>query len=110
MYTDIDSEEYRQQFASGDSGAFQFIDVREEEEYTAAHIPGAINIPLSEFAARVDEISEDSPVLLVCNTGVRSSQAALFMASMGYDELYNLEDGTKGWMKKGYSVDSEAVE
>lgn len=110
MYTDIDSDSYREQFLGGDSGEYQLIDVREEEEYAAAHIPGTINIPLSEFPARFDEISEESPVLLVCNTGVRSSQAALFLAGMGYEDLYNLEDGTKGWMKKGYSVDGEDVD
>lgn len=103
MYSDINSEEYRQQFADR---AHQFIDVREDEEHAAGHIPGAANIPLSEFMARVDEIDEDAPVVLVCNTGVRSSQAALYLASMGYEEIYNLDEGTKGWMKKGYAVDS----
>ena len=56
-----------------------------------SHIPGTINIPLSEFPARVDEISEDAPVILVCNTGVRSSQAALFLAGMGYDQDLDLQ-------------------
>ncbi|MDE2856008.1 MAG: rhodanese-like domain-containing protein [Chloroflexota bacterium] len=112
MYTDLNSEDFRQQFASGESGEYQFIDVREEEEHAEVHIPGAINIPLSEFAARLDEISEDAPVVLVCNTGVRSSQAALFLAGMGYDQdlIFNLEDGTKGWMKKGYKIEGEASE
>lgn len=107
MYTDISSEDYREQFASGAGGDYQFIDVREEEEHAEVHIPGTVNIPLSEFLPRVDEISEDAPVILVCSTGVRSAQAALFLASMGYDQdlIYNLEDGTKGWMKKGYAVD-----
>ena len=54
---------------------------------------GTINIPLSEFMARVDEIKDDEPVLLVCNTGVRSSQAALYLASMGYEDI--LQPG--GW-------------
>lgn len=109
MYTDISSEDYRDQFASGEGGECQFIDVREEEEHAEVHIPGAINIPLSEFPARMDEISEDAPVVLVCNTGVRSSQAALFLSGMGYDPdlIYNLEDGTKGWMKKGYAIEGE---
>ena len=78
MYTDISSEDYREQFASG---ARQFIDVREEDEHAEVHIPGTINIPLSEFPARFDEIDEEAPVVLVCNTGVRSSQAALFLAA-----------------------------
>ena len=103
MYSDINSEEYREQFADG---AHQFIDVREEDEHAEGHIPGAANIPLSEFMARVDEIDEDSAVVLVCNTGVRSSQAALYLASMGYEQIYNLEEGTKGWLQKGYAVDS----
>jgi rhodanese-related sulfurtransferase len=106
MYSDISSEDFREQFVSGESGEYQFIDVREEEEHAEAHIPGATNIPLSEFMARVDDISEDSPVLLVCNTGVRSAQAAMFLVSMGYEDVYNLEEGTKGWMKKGYAVES----
>lgn len=109
MYTDISSEDYREQFAAG---VRQFIDVREEEEHAEVHIPGTVNIPLSEFTARVDEISEDAPVILVCNTGVRSSQAALFLVGMGYDQdlIYNLEDGTKGWMKKGYAIEGELAE
>jgi len=112
MYTDLNSEDFRQQFASGESGEYQFVDVREEEEHAEVHIPGAINIPLSEFAARLDEISDDAPVVLFCNTGVRSSQAALFLAGMGYDQdlIFNLEDGTKGWMKKGYKIEGEASE
>ncbi|MYD38833.1 MAG: rhodanese-like domain-containing protein, partial [Chloroflexi bacterium] len=92
-------------FADDDLDDYQLIDVREDDEYAEAHLPGAINIPLSEFMARVDEIDEDLPVLLVCNTGVRSAQAAMYLASLGYDQLYNLEDGTKGWREKGYRVD-----
>lgn len=103
MYSDINSEEYREQFAGSDH---QFIDVREAEEHAEGHIPGAANIPLSEFMARVDEIDEEAAVVLVCNTGVRSAQAALYLASMGYEQVYNLEEGTKGWIKKGYAVDS----
>lgn len=112
MYTDLSSEDYREQFASGASGVYHFIDVREEEEHAEVHIPGTVNIPLSEFPARVDEISEDAPVILVCNTGVRSSQAALFLAGMGYNQdlIYNLEDGTKGWMEKGYAIEGELAE
>ncbi|MCY3834625.1 MAG: rhodanese-like domain-containing protein [Chloroflexi bacterium] len=113
MITDISSEDFRSQFASGASGEYTFIDVREEDEHAEVHIPGTINIPLSELPARLDEISEETPVVLVCNTGVRSEQAALFLAGMGYDQdlIYNLEDGTKGWRQKGYKVEcrGEAV-
>ena len=105
MVIDISIDDYRQQFASGQGGEYQFIDVREEDEYAEGHIPGTANIPLSEFMARADEISEDMPAVLVCNTGIRSLQAAQFLASMGYEDIYNLEDGTKGWMKQGYALE-----
>lgn len=105
MYNDLDIDNYREQFESGNSGEYQLIDVREEDEYEAGHIPGTINIPMSEFQARFDEISEDSPVVLVCATGNRSSQVAMFMASMGYSDLYNLEDGTRGWMMRGLPLE-----
>lgn len=105
MYSEIDSEEYREQFESGDSGEYQLIDVREPDEFAAGHIPGTTNIPLSEFQDRVDEISEDSPIVLVCATGGRSGRAATFLASMGYENIYNHSDGTKGWISKGYPVD-----
>ena len=51
------------------------------------------------------KLTKMPPVVLVCNTGVRSSQAALYLASMGYEQIYNLEEGTKGWMQKGFAVD-----
>ena len=107
MYTDLTTADYQSQFASGDSGDYQLIDVREDDEYAAGRLPGAINIPLSEFMARADEINEDSPALLVCNTGVRSSQAAMYLYSLGYERLYNLEDGTKGWLNDGLPVERE---
>ena len=106
MYIDISSEDYREQFASGAAGDYQLIDVREIEEYVQARLPRTVNIPLSEFAQRLDEIRADCPVLLVCRTGVRSAQAALFIAGMGYDEVYNLAEGTLGWARKGYVIES----
>ncbi len=105
MYDDLDIESYREQFASGNSGDYQLIDVREVDEFENGHIPGTINIPMSEIQARFEEISEDSPVILVCATGNRSGQVAMFMASMGYSELYNLDGGTVGWMMRGLPLE-----
>jgi rhodanese-related sulfurtransferase len=81
--------------------------VREEDEYEAGRLPGAINIPLSEFQFRVDEIGTDKPVVLVCARGNRSAQAANFMVGQGYDNLYNLVDGTMGWMMRGLPLETE---
>ncbi len=106
MYTDINSEEYQEQFQSGDKGDYQFIDVREIDEYADGRIAGTTNIPLSQFQERVGEITKESPIVLVCAAGGRSAQAADFMLSLGYEDVYNLTDGTKGWISKGYDVES----
>ncbi|MBJ7271961.1 MAG: rhodanese-like domain-containing protein, partial [Ilumatobacteraceae bacterium] len=46
-------------FVSMHNSSLRMIDVREADEYESGHIPGAVNIPLSEFAARVSEVGAD---------------------------------------------------
>jgi len=110
MVQDIDISKYQDSFGNNESAKYQLIDVREVEEYEEGHIPGAINIPLSEFQSRFDEIDEDEAgsIVLVCAAGGRSSMAADFMAANGYDpdNLYNLVDGTMGWMMNGLPMES----
>ena len=51
------------------------VDVRTPEEYARGHVPGAVLIPLGELGARLREIPESNPVLLLCRTGRRAEQA-----------------------------------
>jgi rhodanese-related sulfurtransferase len=104
MTQDINIESYLEQFKADDD--FQLIDVREVDEYEEIHMPNAINIPLSEFQFRMDEIAENKPVILVCRTGNRSAMAGDMLSANGYDEVYNLLEGIVGWMRRGH----EAVE
>ncbi|WP_117237196.1 rhodanese-like domain-containing protein [Thermus sediminis] len=87
-----------------------FIDVREVEEYAQARIPKASLLPLSEFMARYGEIPKDRPVVLYCRTGNRSWQAAAWLASLGYDQVLNLEGGIVQWYRAGLPVDTTPVE
>lgn len=66
------------------------VDVREKGEYKRGNIKGAINIPLSEFRSRIDEIPKDRPVYLHCRTGQRSYNAVLALQHLGYDNVYNV--------------------
>ncbi|WP_309569858.1 rhodanese-like domain-containing protein [Deinococcus sp.] len=77
-------------------------DVRERDEYTQGHIPGAINVPLSELPARADEIT--GPAVIVCLSGGRSAQAASFLDVQGQTGLMNLTGGTMGWIREGREV------
>lgn len=101
-YQDISAEEYQSQFNRIDH---MLVDVREPEEFVQAHLPGAINIPLNDLMMRAGEIPNQRPVVLVCARGNRSAIAAEALSMSGYTSLYNLEEGTIGWMFKGLPVE-----
>lgn len=58
------------------------IDVRTTQEFMDGHVPGTINIPLNEIPQRLDEIKAlPQPITLICASGNRSGQAAMFLKS-----------------------------
>lgn len=105
MTKDISIEEYRANFTGDDAPEYLLIDVREPDEYEQGHLPGAILMPMSEFQMRMDELDEDATIVLVCATGNRSSRVGDFMTAQGYSDVYNLLDGTMGWMMRGLPVE-----
>ncbi|MFC4322056.1 rhodanese-like domain-containing protein [Litchfieldia salsa] len=52
------------------------IDVRQPYEYKSKHLPGAINIPVSKLKKKNDQLLKDKELILYCQTGVRSKNAA----------------------------------
>jgi len=97
-------EQYQELFKNSDKD-YSLVDVREVDEFKNVRVPDTINIPLSEFQFRFSEIPTDKPLILVCQTGVRSMMAARFMDANGYDEVYNFTEGTVGWLKRGLAVE-----
>ena len=85
------------------SGAL-LVDVREKEEVTqlAYDVPHIINIPLSEFEERFNEIPKDKKVIMVCRSGGRSLRAAGFLVNHGYDKVVNMRDGIIRWVQKQF--------
>lgn len=60
------------------------IDVRTRGEFSGGHVAGSVNIPLNEIPLRMDELdSMNSPIILCCATGMRSSQAVNFLSRQG---------------------------
>lgn len=74
-----------------------FIDTRDEEQFAAETIPGAINIEWREVLGRLDEIPEDKKVVLFCNTGSLSSQALFALRVAGRENVVVLQTGLIGW-------------
>jgi hydroxyacylglutathione hydrolase len=85
------------------------IDVREPEEFAAGHVPGAINLPQSEIASRLDELPRDQDVLVICQGGNRSCRAAQFLAQSGFQRLFNVVDGTAGWISSGRAIEQSEL-
>jgi len=61
------------------------LDVRTQEEYIMGHIPGSVNIPLLELPAEVKRFNSATPVVAICESGARSSQAVRFLRSNGIE-------------------------
>jgi rhodanese-related sulfurtransferase len=75
---------------------FQLLDVREDDEWTAGHIDGALHIPLGQLAARLDELPKERTIVAVCRSGGRSEAAVRGLRKLGY-EAENLEGGVNAW-------------
>jgi rhodanese-related sulfurtransferase len=81
------------------------VDVREDFEWEAGHIEGALHIPLSELPARVGEVP-DGQFLVVCKVGGRSAQAVAWLAQQGHEAI-NLAGGMLDWAAAGRPMVSE---
>jgi rhodanese-related sulfurtransferase len=89
-----------------EGGQVTVIDVREPWEYANGHIPNAKLVPLAKIiTAPAENVTTDN-VIFVCEVGQRSAVAAEVAASLGKENLYNLEGGTSAWRQRGYAVDS----
>jgi phage shock protein E len=87
------------------------IDVRTPEEFTEAHIAGAVNIDISsdEFKPAINALDKDKPYYVYCHAGARSVTAACYMEEIGFTRIYNLQDGIASWMQLRMPVIREVV-
>ena len=65
------------------------MDVRTEDEYNENHISGAVNIPLDSITEAVS-LNQDTPIIVYCQSGNRSSQALIKLENLGYTDVYDL--------------------
>lgn len=82
-----------------EQGAY-VLDVRRDEEYTEAHVPGAVHIALDQLADRWGEVPKDQRVYVICASGHRSLVAAKALAEAGVDAV-SVAGGTKAWLAEG---------
>lgn len=76
------------------------LDVREEYEFAQQRVPHAVNIPISQFIDRLDEVPADETLYIICAVGGRSAQVAQYLEQRGYDAI-NVAGGTNAWADAG---------
>lgn len=75
------------------------IDVRNPGERELGTIAGAIPIPLAQLKARLAEVPTGKPIVVHCRSGWRSSVAASFLRSKGFENVSDLAGGYNDWVQ-----------
>ncbi len=89
-------------------GTARVVDVREFDEYMGQHITGAENMPLSSFDAAALPQGDGRTVVLQCNSGARSAEAARRLLHSGDDEVWHLPGGLQAWKRAGLPIERRA--
>jgi rhodanese-related sulfurtransferase len=85
---EVDGATARKLVAAG----VKVVDVRTPAEFETGHVPGAINIPHDQMAARAGELGPPTtPVLLYCRTGPRTKPATEALRAKGFTTIYDMK-------------------
>ncbi len=76
------------------------LDVREPHELEISSLPGAINIPLGQLAARLSELDSAREMVVFCKGGTRSARALELLISAGFRKVKNLKGGINAWARE----------
>jgi sulfur-carrier protein adenylyltransferase/sulfurtransferase len=101
---EVDPADVRRQIGNG----AVLVDVRENEEFAAGHIPGAVHVPRSYLESRIEGAApdHDAHVILYCQSGNRSAWAAHTLRELlGYENVESMTGGITLWKDRGYDVE-----
>jgi rhodanese-related sulfurtransferase len=87
--------------------ALMIVDIREADEYATGYIQGSLHVPRGILETACDwgysetipalVQARDKPVVLVCRSGNRTALAAMTLQWMGYQQVYSMKTGIRGW-------------
>lgn len=102
--TRVDTPTLEQWLADGTD--VRVLDVRSPAEFEGVHIPGAYNVPLDTLGEHAEDIQRhvEDPVVLVCRSGMRASQAEQRLAAAGMSNVKVLDGGMMAWEQAGGKV------
>jgi len=87
------------------AGAF-ILDVREQDEWDAVHIPEATLIPLGQLESRLNEVPRDQEIVVVCRSGNRSATGRDILLEAGFENVTSMAGGMNDWQAQGFPTTS----
>jgi rhodanese-related sulfurtransferase len=94
---ELNVQDVKQKLDRGEK--FHLIDVREESEWNAGHMPGAQHIGKGVIERDIETKIPDTKaqIVLYCGGGYRSALAADALQKMGYTNVFSMDGGWRGW-------------
>jgi rhodanese-related sulfurtransferase len=88
---------------------FTLVDVREDNEWAAGHLPGAVHLGKGVIERDVEKAIPDpnTKIVLYCGGGFRSALAADNLQKMGYKNVISMDGGYKGWVSAGHALEKD---
>lgn len=92
----INVVELKEKMDANPSGVF-YLDVRTPMEFKTKSIKGFKNIPVDQVPNKLNQIPKNKEVVVICQSGARSSSAVRFLRSNGYENVINVTGGMGSW-------------
>jgi rhodanese-related sulfurtransferase len=104
---ETNSETVKQWLDRGED--FTLIDVREESEWRAGHLPKAIHLSKGMIEVKIEKIVPDfdRKMILYCGGGFRSALAADNLKKMGYKNVISMDGGFRAWQSAGFPIEND---
>lgn len=82
------------------------LDVRDDGEYAAGHLPNSKHIPSEKIEERWTELQKfkEKPIVVIYRGGIRSSHASLVLKKNGFAQVFNLMGGIDAWKRASLPV------
>lgn len=93
--TEAEAKAYMEEHSSD---SYQLVDVRQPAEYEEYHLPGALLVPLNVLTSGGGKLDPEKPTIVYCRSGGRSQAASQYLASQGFDEVFDIGSNIASWM------------
>jgi rhodanese-related sulfurtransferase len=105
--TTVDEVKARLDASLAGNEKFVLVDVREDREFAADHLPGAVHLGKGVIERDIEAKCPalDTPLVLYCGGGFRSALAADNLQKMGYTNVISMDGGIRDWRQKGYPLE-----